>query len=297
MIQMDRMIKKMKPSKIDHIFSELFSAKDTLEKIEVSDEVSTWSAAGISESRKKIENCLASIYTNIDQEFAMFLMCKNSPKYFIENFLFLKSVDGKKIPLKLNDIQSDMLKGYHNNNSCRVKVPRQVGSTTLSMAYAFWSMLFHGERIFYAVHREMYISYVSDIFRHFYDGLPDFLKIKITVNTKSKIDFENGGFIKFHSSFSKDGLRGTSVDKVFVQDYQYYDPRNLENLILCITPMRTCGSKVYFFSCKNENFKGTIPACEWVGSYDITDDKSKDTKWMAKTIEVIGWERFQIEYL
>jgi len=66
---------------------------------------------------------------------------------------------------------------------------------------------------------------------------------------------------------------------------------------MSIYPCFRGNPKLYFYSTKNEFFKGKVPTCDWVGSYDFTYDKSKDAMWVVRTIKSIGIEAFEREYL
>lgn len=288
----------MKPYRKEYVVSELLDVYTKLSDIQNSDEVSQWSSAGIFKCNEKVKNCLLAIHGSISTDDIEYEKCKNHPDYFINKYVKLSTPQGRDIPFELNDLQKDLLKGFHNNRTCRAQVPRQCGATSLSIAYTLWSILFKSESTIYVAYSQAGIDNMSNIFRSMYWSLPEFLRIEMIQDTKIKKEFVNGSYLKFISAKSSlDGVRGLSTDRIVFSDYQFYDKFIFNELLACSIPALKKDGKIYLYSTKNKMFTGTVPACDWIGSYNFMYDKSKDAKWVVETIRNIGWEKFQEEFL
>ncbi len=287
----------MNPRSKDKIAESLSKTYNKLSSLEISDEISEWSRAGIFDCKKSVGEALHEICKTINTEDFVYSTCKLDPKFFIENFVKLRTVHGEFVKFTMNDIQREMLNGFSKNDKCFVKRPRQCGSTVLIAAYILWCSLFlENESIVYCSPTSSSLEDFSRMIKNMYDYLPDYLKLNVTRNCRDFMEFSNGNTILFKSATARpDGFRGRSLTRAFLDDYRFY--RNFNEMLLTITPCFREKPKLYFVSCKNKWFTGTVPACDWVGSFTVTDDKSKDIKWAVSTIKNIGIENFEEEYM
>lgn len=284
----------MKPRNKAILADALLETEALLSSIIQSDELSEWSRAGVFSAKKNIQLALKNLCPS-DLDF-IYATCEANPKFFIENFIKIKTPAGKEVKFKLNPLQLDVLDGWTRRNKCFVKKPRQCGLTALSVAYALWCSLFgKDESIAMISTRQDGARLHNDIFRSMYDSIPDYLKLRFVRDNRDIIEFENGNKILFRSQRSLNSFRGHSLTRSFFDEHQFFD--DFDELFQTIYPCFRGEPKFYFYSTKNKFFKGTVPACDWVGSYDFTYDKSRDAMWAVNKIREMGIERFQEEFM
>ena len=59
------------------------------------------------------------------------MKCLEDPKYFIENYLKIVSIDTGLIPFEMYDFQRKMVDTFHDNRFTICKLPRQSGKSTI----------------------------------------------------------------------------------------------------------------------------------------------------------------------
>ena len=63
------------------------------------------------------------------------MKCLEDPKYFIERYLKIVSIDKGLIPFEMYDFQRKMVDTFHDNRFTICKLPRQSGKSTIIVSY------------------------------------------------------------------------------------------------------------------------------------------------------------------
>ena len=74
------------------------------------------------------------------------MKCLGDPKYFIENYLKIVTIDKGLVPFEMYDFQRNMVDTFHDNRFTICKLPRQSGKSTTIVSYILHSdSIFHSE--------------------------------------------------------------------------------------------------------------------------------------------------------
>ena len=116
------------------------------------------------------------------------LRCKKDFSYFCRNYLKIVTKTSKLETLTLNSAQREIIKGFSNNDHVMLLKARQLGSTTGIAAYFFWQTLFRPyTTVAVVAHTDQAVKKIFEIYRLFYDQLPDHLRLE-TTRLKGKRD-------------------------------------------------------------------------------------------------------------
>ena len=69
--------------------------------------------------------------------------CMDDPKYFIEKYLKIVTLDKGLVPFTMYDFQRKMVDVFHNNRFSINKLPRQSGKSTIICAYLLHYAVFN----------------------------------------------------------------------------------------------------------------------------------------------------------
>ena len=71
------------------------------------------------------------------------MKCLESPKYFIEEYLKIVTIDKGLVPFEMYDFQRKMVDTFHDNRFTICKLPRQSGKSTIIVSYLLHYVLFN----------------------------------------------------------------------------------------------------------------------------------------------------------
>lgn len=158
---------------------------------------------------------------NDDKNLSEWLKCKESYLYFIKTYYTIINLDRGQEIFKPFSFQEELLDVMHNNRKSIFAIARQSGKTTTVGAYLLWVGLFHNDKTIAVVANKQDMS--KEILKRIklaYDYLPEFLKVPLAVNNVLKIEFLNGSVIEAFST-SSDGLRGRSINLLYLDEYAF----------------------------------------------------------------------------
>jgi len=164
------------------------------------------------------------------KQFIEYTKCATNPRYFIENYVKLKSISGE-IDLKLNETQLILLEDLVSEHSSARKVDRQKGTTSLNLAYILWKSIFVDNYSSLILSRnERNNEMCGDIFYHMYASVPFWMKPTATTSDTRchHLTLVNGSRVRFSVSGS-DKIRGLSFNTVYV-DSELAKQSHNENL-------------------------------------------------------------------
>lgn len=139
---------------------------------------------------------------NVNKHTQEYIKCALDCEYFILNYVKIPHPMRGKIPFALYPFQSKVLKYLTSPDDNVLLKPRQMGITTLLLAYVLWKAMFHPHsNILYVTIKAAYAKSSMRKMMFMYENLPDFLKLDIVNGTRAnegtqlqKI-FSNGSII------------------------------------------------------------------------------------------------------
>lgn len=158
------------------------------------------------------------MFTTEEQEL---IKCYQEPIYFIETYCKIQHPIQGSIPFLLKENQQDVINNIHENRMCIFDKDRQVGMSTLLMAYVYWKSIFNpNERILVTSYTYNGCAHLRNILLVFIEDTPKWLLPKLTINNKREIQFENNSRIVL-SNASSDTGRGHSVSMLVCDEFAY----------------------------------------------------------------------------
>ena len=177
------------------------------------------------------------------------LRCAQSFEYFSSTYLRIITKDSQLKPLHLNAAQREIIAGFDTSSHLMLLKARQLGSTTAIAAYFFWYTLFNKyTRTAVVAHTDEAVKKIFEIYRMFYDELPEFLKLETTRSRENEIKFMTGSSIRVGSASSQ-SFRGGTYNLIHASEYAFWG--NMEQAIASLFGARTKEAKVVLESTAN----------------------------------------------
>ena len=169
------------------------------------------------------------------KQFNEYTKCANNPRYFIENYVKLKSTSGTS-DFNLNETQLLLLVDLVAEYSSTREVDRQKGTTSLNLAYILWKAIFVDNYSSLVLSmNESNNERCGDIFYHMYALIPCWMKPPIATSSDTRchhLALSNGSNVRFSLSGSDD-FRGLSFNGVYVDSElaKLSHKENLKNIV------------------------------------------------------------------
>jgi len=170
-----------------------------------------------------------------------YVKCAGDPIYFIESYCKIVTLDHGMQPFKLYECQKKKVKIIHENRKVILMEGRQQGKTTTSAAYILWYTLFQGSKtVAILANKASAAREVLYRYQLMYENLPIWLQQGVTTWNKGDIALENGSIV-FTSATSRAGIRGKSVNLLYVDETAII-PNNLaEEFFTAVYPTISAG--------------------------------------------------------
>jgi hypothetical protein len=236
-----------------------------------------------------------------------YLKCAEDPIYFIETYCKIVTLDHGLQPFKLYDCQKNKVNVIHNNRKVILMEGRQQGKTTTSAAYILWYTLFHGSKtVAILANKASAAREVLYRYQLMYENLPTWLQQGVTTWNKGDIALENGSIV-FTSATSRQGIRGKSVNLLYVDETAII-PNNLaEEFFTAVYPTISAGetTKILlsstplgynhfwkFWNDAQNDRNGFVPLF-----IPYSEIPGRDEKWAEEQRRLLGELRFNQEVL
>jgi hypothetical protein len=236
-----------------------------------------------------------------------YLKCAEDPIYFIESHCKIVTLDHGLQPFKLYDCQKNKVNVIHNNRKVILMEGRQQGKTTTSAAYILWYTLFHGSKtVAILANKASAAREVLYRYQLMYENLPTWLQQGVTTWNKGDIALENGSIV-FTSATSRQGIRGKSVNLLYVDETAII-PNNLaEEFFTAVYPTISAGetTKILlsstplgynhfwkFWNDAQNDLNGFVPLF-----IPYSEIPGRDEKWAEGQRRLLGELRFNQEVL
>ena len=235
------------------------------------------------------------------------IRCKNDPIYFIQKYVKIVSLDYGLVNFNLYDYQKNFINILENNRKVISMQPRQMGKSQTVAAYILWYTLFQSNKTV-AILANKAAAAREILFRYqlMYENLPLFLQQGIKTWNKGDIELENGSII-FTAATSKSGVRGRSVNLLYVDETAIIPNNIAEEFFTAVYPVVSAGSTTkiiltstplgfnHFWKFWNDAQQGSNGFVALKVNYNEHPDR--DEKWAEDQRKLLGELKFNQEVL
>ena len=181
------------------------------------------------------------------------IKCMRDPEYFIEKYMKIVHVDRGLVPFDLYSFQKDLLKSYINNRFTIAKLPRQVGKSTVTIAYILHTVLFGPmQNIAILANKASTARDILAKLQLAYEHIPLWMQQGIVSWNKGSIELENGSKVIANATASS-AARGSTYNIIFLDEFAFVPKNIAEEFITSVYPTISSGktTKVIMVSTPN----------------------------------------------
>lgn len=167
--------------------------------------------------------------------------CAADPVYFVEKYIKIVNVDKGLILFPLYPFQKDIIMSLHNNRNTICKLPRQVGKTTTTAAYAIHQIIFREKySILIAANKASTAYEIMKRIREAYQYVPKWLQQGVTKWNAGSVEFENGSRI-MATATTGDAARGFSHNFIILDEFAFLPQNIADNFFTSVLPTISSG--------------------------------------------------------
>ena len=235
-----------------------------------------------------------------------FIKCSQDPIYFLENYYKINNLDQGLITIQLYDFQKEMIKLFHENRMCVLKMPRQSAKTTSTVGYMLWSSLFNDNYgIAVLANKQKMAQEILDRYQLAYENIPMFLQQGVKKFNESTVELENGSRI-IATATSISAIRGFSVNLLFVDEAAWIPNNIMTDFFSSVYPTLSSGKTTKFIMSSTPRGINSFYKI-WTDSkagrnefipFEIhwSNVPGRDEEWEKKQRAVLGDQLFSQEY-
>ena len=234
------------------------------------------------------------------------LKCLDEPKYFIENYLKIVTIDKGLVPFEMYDFQRDMVDTFHANRFSICKLPRQSGKSTIIVSYLLHYVLFNDNvNVAILANKSSTARDLLGRLQLAYEYLPKWMQQGVLNWNKGSIELENGSKI-IAASTSSSAVRGSTFNIIFLDGFAYVPNNIAEEFFSSVYPTISSGqsSKVMIVSTPhgmNMFYKMWMDATNKRNDYvpievHWSEVPGRDEAWKEQTIRNTSEAQFQTEF-
>lgn len=213
-----------------------------------------------------------------EEQLAEYIKCSQDPLYFLEKYYKINNLDQGLITIKLYDFQKEMIKLFHENRMCILKMPRQSSKTTTTVGYMLWASLFNDNYgIAVLANKQKIAQEILDRYQLAYENIPMFLQQGVKKFNEGTVELENGTKI-MATATSISAIRGFSINLLFVDEAAWIPNNIMTEFFSSIYPTLSSGKTTKFImsSCVvKDTYVFTPEGIKQVGdyiNYDMPDN-------------------------
>ena len=234
------------------------------------------------------------------------MKCMDDPKYFIENYLKIVTIDKGLVPFEMYDFQREMVDKFHENRFTICKLPRQSGKSTIIVSYLLHYVLFNDNvNVAILANKSSTARDLLGRLQLAYEHLPKWMQQSVLNWNKGSLELENGSRI-VAASTSSSAVRGSTFNIIFLDEFAYVPNNIAEEFFSSVYPTISSGkkSKVMIVSTPhgmNMFYKLWMDAVNKKNDYVPTEVHwsavpGRDEKWKEQTIRNTSESQFQTEF-
>ena len=234
------------------------------------------------------------------------IKCMNDPIYFIQKYMKIVHVDRGLVPFDLYAFQKELLKSYIDNRFTIAKLPRQVGKSTVTIAYILWTVLFGPmQNIAILANKASTSRDILAKLQLAYEHIPLWMQQGIISWNKGSIELENGSKV-IAAATASSAARGSTYNVIFLDEFAFVPKNIAEEFITSVYPTVSSGktTKVIMVSTPNGMnlfYKYWTDAVNGRNLYNPIEAHwsvvpGRDDKWAEDQIKQLGQEKFDQEF-
>jgi hypothetical protein len=234
------------------------------------------------------------------------IKCMQDPIYFIERYMKIVHVDRGLVPFDLYDFQKTLLHSYVDNRFTIAKLPRQVGKSTVTIAYILWTVLFGPmQNIAILANKASTARDILAKLQLAYEHIPLWMQQGIVSWNKGSIELENGSKVIANATASS-AARGSSYNVIFLDEFAFVPKNIAEEFITSVYPTISSGktTKVIMVSTPNGMnlfYKYWTDAVNGRNLYKPVEAHwsvvpGRDQAWAEDQIKQLGQDKFDQEF-
>ena len=155
-----------------------------------------------------------------------YMKCKESPEYFIKNYVQIVHVDKGLVPFDLYPFQEEMIRTFHDKRFVICKMPRQTGKSTTIISFLLHYILFNDSvSIAILANKGSTARELLSRLQLAYEHLPKWLQQGVVIWNKGNIELENGSKA-IAAATSSSAVRGSSMNIIFLDEFAHV-PQNI----------------------------------------------------------------------
>lgn len=234
------------------------------------------------------------------------IKCMQDPLYFIERYMKIVHVDRGLVPFDLYDFQKTLLKSFVDNRFTIAKLPRQVGKSTVTIAYILWTVLFGPmQNIAILANKASTARDILAKLQLAYEHIPLWMQQGIVSWNKGSIELENGSKVIANATASS-AARGSTYNIIFLDEFAFVPKNIAEDFITSVYPTISSGktTKVIMVSTPNGMnlfYKYWMDAVNKRNLYVPIEAHwsvvpGRDQAWADDQIKQLGQDKFDQEF-
>lgn len=233
--------------------------------------------------------------------------CADDAIHFVKTHMMIIHPDRGLIKFELWPWQEEMIRLYDNNRFVISRVARQSGKTSVSVAYILHLILFNEYKSVAILANKL--STAVNILKRLklaYEHLPRWLQQGIVRWNEEDIELANGCKV-FASATSDAGIRGETVNVVFLDEFAFVPPNVADNFYTSTYPVITAGTTTQVLIVSTPNGIGNLYHRMWLGAEKGTNGyvpftvtwemvPGRDKKFKEDTIKRTSLRQWNQEY-
>lgn len=234
------------------------------------------------------------------------IRCTQDPLYFIEKYMKIVHVDRGLVPFSMYSFQKDLLRSYIDNRFTIAKLPRQVGKSTVTIAYILWVVLFGPmQNIAILANKASTARDILSKLRLAYEHIPMWMQQGVHIWNKGSIELENGSKV-IAAATASSSARGNTFNVIFLDEFAFVPQNIAEEFITSVYPTISSGNttKVIMVSTPNGMnlfYRFWTDAINKRNLYKPIEAHwsvvpGRDEKWAEDQIKQLGKEKFDQEF-
>ena len=234
------------------------------------------------------------------------MKCLEDPKYFIEHYLKIVTIDKGLVPFEMYDFQRKMVDTFHENRFTICKLPRQSGKSTIIVSYLLHYVLFNDNvNVAILANKSSTARDLLGRLQLAYEYLPKWMQQGVLNWNKGSLELENGSRI-VAASTSSSAVRGSTFNIIFLDEFAYVPNNIAEEFFSSVYPTISSGksSKVMIVSTPhgmNMFYKMWMDAVNKKSTFvpievHWSEVPGRDEAWKEQTIKNTSESQFQTEF-
>ena len=152
------------------------------------------------------------------QEIAEYVKCQNDPKYFIENYVKIVTLDKGLQPFKLFDCQKGKVDLIMNERKVILMEGRQQGKTVTAAACILHYTIFQEDKtVAIMANKASAAREVLNRYQIMYENLPLWMQQGVRVWNKGDVELENNSKV-LSAATTASAIRGKSVNWLYIDE-------------------------------------------------------------------------------